>query len=311
MTSERMSSVGLTRHAGRTEPISILDTVPLTPSIDHFPGRLAGRVGPHEAQGGKKRVRRLGIIENCLVQALCGLVPGAKDLVPVRVAPPVHRLRLRDRSKGVRRDVRALPGERVDRQVRYVRRIDAAFAERRDEGDAIAVHVVGNEVAVGGDEGAQVFAECQVDGRAVVERADADGAGSPRRSRPPRRPADPRDRAGSRLRAARRCRRWRAGTDRSSCGRRRDVKAEKTAATRREPRSCGSVVVSVVVRLRLRCRWRCATRRGCRSRRRIERRDRRVCRDRPARPRASRIAARSTAGMVKCWNSATMSAKAS
>ena len=58
MTSERMSSVGLTRHAGRTEPISILDTVPLTPSIDHFPGRLAGRVGPHEAQGGKKRVGR-------------------------------------------------------------------------------------------------------------------------------------------------------------------------------------------------------------------------------------------------------------
>ena len=46
-------------------------------------------------------------------------------------------------------------------------------AEGRDEGDPIAERSSLHEVAVGGDQRAQIVAEGDVDRRAVVERADA------------------------------------------------------------------------------------------------------------------------------------------
>ena len=50
---------------------------------------------------------------------------------------------------------------------------DSAFAEGVDEGDTIAAAVVAHEIAIRGDDRAQIVAEFEIDGGTVVERADA------------------------------------------------------------------------------------------------------------------------------------------
>src|SRR3984893_12325787 len=52
--------------------------------------------------------------------------------------------------------------------------INAAVAKCLDERGAVAVLVVRHEIGIGGDERAQIFAEGDVDRRAIVERANAD-----------------------------------------------------------------------------------------------------------------------------------------
>src|SRR6201993_4364786 len=52
--------------------------------------------------------------------------------------------------------------------------INAAVAKCLDERGAVAVFVVRHEIGIGGDERAQIFAEGDVDRRAIVERANAD-----------------------------------------------------------------------------------------------------------------------------------------
>ena len=163
---------GLTRHAGRTAPISILDTVPLTPSIIICRGGwplAAARTRPRAAK-------------------IASGVPGLSSTwLYKRTAASFHARKTSSRSD-LRRQfggfapvitARAFGTTSGHCQTSVsTDRFDTSAGRCRargtaDEGDPIAVHVLGVEVAVGGDEGPQVFAECQVDGRAIVERADA------------------------------------------------------------------------------------------------------------------------------------------
>ena len=51
--------------------------------------------------------------------------------------------------------------------------MDAAAAERLDEGDPVVVLVVADEVVVGGDQGPEVLEEGDIDRRQVVQGPDA------------------------------------------------------------------------------------------------------------------------------------------
>jgi hypothetical protein len=59
-------------------------------------------------------------------------------------------------------------------QVGHMWRINSAQPEGIDERLAISPAIVGNQVVVCRDQGAQVFAKLKIDWRAVVERADAE-----------------------------------------------------------------------------------------------------------------------------------------
>ena len=66
------------------------------------------------------------------------------------------------------------PGQRVLRQRGDASRLDPTAPERVDPRLAVVPRVIGHQVAVGGDHGAQELAEFDVHRRAVVDRADAD-----------------------------------------------------------------------------------------------------------------------------------------
>ncbi len=84
--------------------------------------------------------------------------------MPVEDTPQPTRPRLLER----------VPGERFLRDGADVPGQDAPVAEGLHEGGAVAEAIVRHEVEVGRDQRPQIFAEGDVDRRAIVERADAD-----------------------------------------------------------------------------------------------------------------------------------------
>ena len=200
---------------------------------------------------------------------------------------------------------------------------DAALAERLDEGDAVAQVVVGHQVVVGGDQGAEVLAEGDVDRRAVVEGADAhveDVRGRPWR---PRRPGGS-TRSG--WRSPSRQHAGAAGGDPQQVGDARLVDGQEGVEDGGHQDGAAGVRLVVVgsragsgsARLPLAGlrvdprRWRRAGRRACRSPGRTAGRARRAgsALREVAAGRGDLVRA-ATSGRVKCWNRATMSANAS
>jgi hypothetical protein len=89
---------------------------------------------------------------------------------PAQVEQRQHRGKLVGK---VRVHRRRLPQEAVLGESLDVVGYDATLAKGIDEGDAIAAAVIANKIAIGGDDRAQIVAEFDVDGRAIVERPDA------------------------------------------------------------------------------------------------------------------------------------------
>ena len=128
------------------------------------------------------------------------LVPAEVD-VPKQPVQPIGR-RVAERA----------PGQRLLGYRAHVARQELPLAERLHERDPVVPRVGRKRIDVGGDQRAQIFAEGDVDRRAIVERADAHGehlrgrlGGLVGEARRPVRDA-------ARRPAGRRCRRWRAGS---------------------------------------------------------------------------------------------------
>ena len=77
-----------------------------------------------------------------------------------------------DWRKGLQRFV---PEENIFREVDDVSGADSAAREGVNEGVPIAIRVIGHQVVIRGDQGAQVITKGDVDRRAVVNGSDADG----------------------------------------------------------------------------------------------------------------------------------------
>src|SRR5215471_10137188 len=89
---------------------------------------------------------------------------------------PIDRHLIEDRPDIglLQRQRRRLPQQASWRQMLDVPGINASIAKCLDERGAVAVLVVRDEIGIGGDERAQIFAESDVDRWAIVERANAD-----------------------------------------------------------------------------------------------------------------------------------------
>src|ERR1700733_15389208 len=128
---------------------------------------------PIKSECGEFFVRDVLRIDQPVVED-CGVpVRGVVGRAAVAVETP-GQLELReDRLQVLERKRRGLPDEIIRREVADAGRIDPAISEGGDEGDAIVARVMGDEVAIPGDERAQIVAEGDVDRRTIVERPDA------------------------------------------------------------------------------------------------------------------------------------------
>src|SRR3984885_16108784 len=127
---------------------------------------------PIKSECGEFFVRDVLRIDQPVVEDRGIPVRGVVGRAAVAVETPGQLELRKDLFQVVERKRRGLPDEIIRREGANAGRIDPAVSEGGDEGDAIVARIAGDEVAIRGDERAQIVAEGNVDRRTKVERPD-------------------------------------------------------------------------------------------------------------------------------------------